>query len=92
MGTEKYSGWRRLYRDALLEPDPVKLSQRIEEAYEAIRGRRCQLWESGATGVRERSELDAASYFLALLGSIAAKSDRPEPLTHTNIAPASKAS
>jgi hypothetical protein len=92
MDTEKYSGWRRLYRDALFEPDPVKLSRRIEKAYEAIRRRRCQLWESGATGVRERSELDAASYFLALLGSLAAKSDRPEQLPYTNIAPAGKAS
>jgi hypothetical protein len=65
--------WQQLYRLAVLESDPAKLPMRIDDARKAIRWRVCELWNVGATDTCERSQLDAASYFLGLLRMIAAK-------------------
>lgn len=70
MAYEK-ADWQEQYRQALFEADPQRVLMRIEEAYEAIRCRICELWESDATDVRERSQLDSAAYFLGLLRTIA---------------------
>jgi hypothetical protein len=63
----------QLYRLAVLESDPAKLPMRIDDARKAIRWRVCELWDLGAIDTCERSQLDAASYFLGLLRMIAAK-------------------
>ena len=79
MDPERYANWRQLYRQALFEPDLGKLSMRIEQAHDAIHWRRLQLWHSGGVDVRERSELDAVSYFLGLLGNLSGKNHGSEP-------------
>lgn len=73
------ANWQQLYRLAVLESDPAKLPIRIDDARKAIRWRVCELWDLGATDTCERSQLDAALYFLGLLRMIAAKR-RPESL------------
>ena len=78
MDPERYANWRQLYREALFEPDPGKLSMRIEQAHDAIRWRRLELWHCGGADVRERSELDATSYFLGLLGNLSGKNHGSE--------------
>ena len=70
---EMNADWRDLYRQALFERDSEKLELRIEAANRAIRSRVCEIWHLGSTDARERSQLDAASYFLGLLRTIAGK-------------------
>jgi hypothetical protein len=50
--------WQALYRAALVESDPVKLSGRIEAARRSIRERLGQIEDSGET--RERQQLNDA--------------------------------
>jgi hypothetical protein len=57
--------WRDLYRDALLESDPVKARPRVDKAYQAIEHRLKELENSRET--LEIRELNAALYFLRLL-------------------------
>lgn len=68
--------WREQYRQALFEADPQRVLTRIEEAHQAIRFRICELWDSDAADIRERSELDSAAYFLGLLRTIAANKEK----------------
>lgn len=70
---EMNADWRDLYRQALFELDSEKLELRIDAANRAIRSRVCEIWQLGSTDARERSQLDAASYFLGLLRMIAGK-------------------
>ena len=63
--------WRDLYREALFEPDLEKLPMRVDAANQAIRSRVCEIWQLGPDDAEERSQLDAASYFLGLLLTIA---------------------
>jgi hypothetical protein len=62
--------WPELYRGALLESDPGRLSARIEEAHTAIRHRVRELWYAGSPETRERHDLDAAVRFLGLLQTV----------------------
>lgn len=73
------ANWQQLHRLAVLESDPAKLPTRIDDAHKAIRWRVCELWDLGAIDTCERSQLDAALYFLGLLRMIAAKK-KPESL------------
>jgi hypothetical protein len=58
--------WQALYRAALVESDPVKLSGRIEAARLSIRQRLEQIEDSGDT--RERQQLnDALGALLTLV-------------------------
>jgi hypothetical protein len=79
MDPERYPKWRQLYREAVFEPDPGKLAIRIAQAHDAIHYRRLELWHSGGADVRERGELDVASYCLGLLGNFSGKIHGSEP-------------
>jgi hypothetical protein len=59
--------WQALYRNALAEPDPIRLNSRIEAAQRAIRQRLEQSEDSGNT--RERQQLNDALYALFTLAS-----------------------
>lgn len=59
--------WHDLYRQALMETDPARSPQLIEEAYRAVQRRTLELWYASSPETKERHELDAALYFLGLL-------------------------
>jgi plasmid replication initiation protein len=59
--------WQALYRAALVEPDPIRLSGRIEAARRSIRQRLEQIEDSGDT--RERQQLDDALYAMLTLAA-----------------------
>jgi len=65
--TTLQNSWAEVYRDALMESDPIKVPVRIEEAYKAIHHRALELWYAGSGDTRERRDLDAALHFLDLL-------------------------
>ena len=67
------TNWGQLYRLAVFESDPQKLPMRIDTASKAIRWRISELWDLGTIDSCERSQLDAALYFLGLLRVIAAR-------------------
>jgi hypothetical protein len=60
---------------------------RIEAANQAIRFRVCEMWQLGPTDARERSQLDAASYFLGLLRTIAGKKKTASTEVYSMLAP-----
>lgn len=62
--------WRDLYRDALMEADPMLVPNRIEEANRAIQRRAMELWYIGVPETNERHELHTALHFLNLLAMI----------------------
>ena len=64
--------WLILYREAVLEPDPKKAKLRILQAQRAIRLRARELWYARAPDITERRQIDAASLFLGILGTIGA--------------------
>ena len=57
--------WQSLYRAALVEPDPLKLNDRIEAARRSIQQRLRQIEDSGDT--RELQQLNGALYALFTL-------------------------
>lgn len=61
--------WQELYRAAMLELDPIKLRQRIEDANEAIQNYREEIKSSNPTGrAEERQQMaDALDNLRALL-------------------------
>jgi len=61
------NSWRKLYREALTEPDPTRVPALIDEASKAIQHRALELWYANSTEMKERHDLDAALYFLGLL-------------------------
>ena len=65
--TTLQNSWADLYREALMESDPTKVTARIEEAYKAILHRALELWHARSGDTRERRDLDAALHFLDLL-------------------------
>jgi hypothetical protein len=73
MDALRNTNWQQLYRLAVFESDPEKLAMRIEDASKGIRWRICELWDLGTIDSCERTQLDAATYFLGLLRMIAAK-------------------
>ena len=62
----RYPEWQRPYQAALLEVDPKKLSQRVEEAEAAIFKRLQQLSE-GQDGQAEREVIEGAIHALKIL-------------------------
>jgi len=67
------NNWPQLYREALLEPDPMKASVRIEEAHKAIHRRALELWYDGSAKTpktKEQRDLTAALHFLSLLREV----------------------
>ena len=64
---EANSDWQVLYREALFESNSEMIAMRIDIAGRAIRSRMCELSHLDVTGLRERSQLDSASYFLGPL-------------------------
>jgi len=67
------SNWPQLYREALLESDPMKVPLRIEEAHKAIHRRALELWYAGSgrtPRTKEQRDLDAALHFLGLLREV----------------------
>ena len=59
--------WQMLYHQAILEPDPKKLSGLIDVAYKVIQRRAFDLWYNGEPATGERQDLDAALFCLELL-------------------------
>jgi len=64
------NNWPQLYREALLESDPLKVPVRIEEAHKAIHRRALELWYAGSPRTKEQRDLDAALHFLGLLKEV----------------------
>jgi hypothetical protein len=89
---ERSADWRELYKQAVLEPDPEKLAMRIDKAHKAIRWHISELWHVEAADTNERSQLDAASYFLGLLRTIAAKKVQPKSPQYSSFAAGKQAS
>jgi hypothetical protein len=84
--SEMNADWRDLYRQAVFEFDSEKFEMRIEAANQAIRCRVCAMWQLGPVDARERSQLDAASYFLGLL-RMAGKKKPSSTAAHSILAP-----
>ena len=59
--------WQGLYKAALAENDPIKLTGRIEAAQHAIRNRLEEMDRSGDEASRERQQLDQALHALFTL-------------------------
>jgi hypothetical protein len=64
--------WLALYREAVLEPDRKRINARVAQAQAAIHLRAREMWYAGAMETTERCQMDAASYFLGILGTIGA--------------------
>ncbi len=63
--------WRELYKTALFEPDPVRLSEQITRAESAIVARARQLFEEQGDHIEEEQALDDALYALQALRNCA---------------------
>ena len=61
------TNWRELYRAAILELDPSKLSQRIAEAETALIQRERELFQKTGGNIEEEQALDDGMYFLRVL-------------------------
>jgi hypothetical protein len=75
------TNWRELYRDAILELDPLKLSVHIAEAEEVLIQRGRELAQEGGENIEEERALDDAMYFLRALrstGEVQADSTCPQ--------------
>ena len=58
------TNWRELYRDAILELDPSKLSVHIAEAEKALIQRARELFQKTGDNIEEEQDLDDAMYAL----------------------------
>jgi len=63
------TNWRELYRDAILELDPAKLSVHIAEAEKALVQRGRELAQETGDNREEEQSLDDAMHFLRALHS-----------------------
>ena len=63
------TNWRELYRAAILELDPSKLSVRIEEASNALIARARELFLEAADNGEEIEDISDAMYALQALRS-----------------------
>ena len=70
MNADGSKNWLRLYREAVLEPDPTKSKVRIAQAHKAIELRARELWYAGSAETAERHRLDAALNFLTVLHAV----------------------
>jgi hypothetical protein len=68
--------WLELYKEAVSEDDPQKLTVRILVAHKAIQERGRQLWYEGSQETGERTRLDAASHSLEALRKLEKKEVR----------------
>jgi len=59
--------WRDLYKTALFEPDPQRLSEHITRAESAIVARARELFDSQGDHIEEELALDDALYALQAL-------------------------
>ena len=58
------TNWQKLYRAAILEADPSKLSQQIAEAEKALIQRARELVQKTGDNIEEEQDLDDAMYAL----------------------------
>lgn len=58
------TNWRQLYRAAILEVDPSKLSQHLAEAEKALIQRARELFQKTGDNIEEEQDLDDAMYAL----------------------------
>ena len=58
------TNWRQLYRAAILEVDPSKLSRHIAEAEKALIQRARELFQKTGDNIEEEQDLDDAMYAL----------------------------
>ncbi len=63
--------WRELYKSALFEPDPARLTDQIRRAESAIVARARQLFGEQGDHIEEEQALDDALYALQALRSCA---------------------
>jgi hypothetical protein len=68
--SEKFKGWRVLYRAAILEVQRTEVPRRIRQAQQAIQERTRELWYAGSKDTGERHDLAAASHYLQILHSL----------------------
>ncbi len=61
------TNWLHLYRAAILEMDPSKLSQHVAEAENALTQRARELFQKTEDNIEEKRALDNAMYFLRTL-------------------------
>lgn len=61
--------WRELYKTALFEPNPDRLTEQIAQAESAIVRRARQLFEEQGDHIEEEQDLDDALYALQALKS-----------------------
>ena len=61
------TNWLHLYRAAILEMDPSKLSQQVAEAENALTQRERELFQKTEDNIEEKRALDNAMYFLRTL-------------------------
>jgi len=73
------TNWRELYRDAILELDPSKLSVHIAEAEKALIHRGRELVQEGGDNRKEEQALGDAMYFLRALRSVEVQADSTCP-------------
>ena len=67
------SDWQSLYKDAVLNSDQKTMRARIETARAAICSRITQYRQQSTVDISERSKLDSAMYFLAVLNDLLEK-------------------
>jgi hypothetical protein len=58
------TNWQKLYRAAILEVDPSKLSRHIAEAEKALIQRARELFQKTGDNIEEEQDLDDAMYAL----------------------------
>src|SRR5438093_12545278 len=61
------TNWLHLYRAAILEMDPSKLSRHVADAENALTQRARELFQKAEDNIEEKRALDNATYFLRTL-------------------------
>ncbi len=75
--SEMGSAWHDLYKAAIFESDPEKVSIRIKEASQAIRSRLADLRQHRPMETKELMQLDRSMYFLGMLHSVSRVKQSP---------------
>jgi hypothetical protein len=73
VNTDQQNHWRTLYKAALLELDPAKLGERIEQAYTAIQA--CLNAHQNGNDAQHQALTDALANLRVLRREIASPSD-----------------
>ena len=82
--TESSTNWRELYRAAILELNPSKLSVQIAEAENALIQRGRELVQEAGDNSEEERALEDATYFLRALRRIESQHEPSYPLGSLN--------